>query len=177
MKDIRHQLLFDRAVTVFTHSIIWLRNIYVSSSFPEMSLWTILYEILRITWLFLIHVLILAINEVLVTALLHYGIVYFLRGGSRIFFGRGCTRLLLYFNTNKPSSFCCRIPVVLETRRSSQGLGGAHPLHPPPRSAPVPLDLRHTGTLNSFKAKLGNATISISRRPCKAESCFIYHFN
>ena len=28
-----------------------------------------------------------------------------------------------------------RIPVVLESRRSSQG-GGAHPLHPPPRSAP-----------------------------------------
>ena len=32
----------------------------------------------------------------------------------------------------------CRIPVVLENRRSSQeGGGGAHPLHPPPRSAPV----------------------------------------
>ena len=30
--------------------------------------------------------------------------------------------------------FFCRIPVVLENRRSSQG--GAHPLHPPPRSAP-----------------------------------------
>ena len=27
------------------------------------------------------------------------------RGGSRIFFRRGCTRLLLYFNTNKPHSF------------------------------------------------------------------------
>ena len=36
--------------------------------------------------------------------------------------------------------FFCRIPVVLENRRSSQGGGegvGAHPLHPPPRSAPV----------------------------------------
>ena len=32
--------------------------------------------------------------------------------------------------------FVCRIPVVLENRRSSQG-GGAHPLHPPPRSAPA----------------------------------------
>ena len=30
--------------------------------------------------------------------------------------------------------FFCRIPVVLENRRSSQG--GVHPLHPPPRSAP-----------------------------------------
>ena len=49
------------------------------------------------------------------------------RGGSRIFFRRRCTRLLLYF------FFFCRIPVVLENRRSSQG--GAHPLHPPPRSA------------------------------------------
>ena len=43
------------------------------------------------------------------------------RGGSRIFFRRGCTRLLPYFNTNKPHSFFCRIPVVLENRRSSQG--------------------------------------------------------
>ena len=36
--------------------------------------------------------------------------------------------------------FFCRIPVVLENRRSSRGGGGgdgAHPLHPPPRSAPV----------------------------------------
>ena len=32
--------------------------------------------------------------------------------------------------------FFCRIPVVLENRRSSQGRG-AHPLHPPPRSASV----------------------------------------
>ena len=35
------------------------------------------------------------------------------RGGSRIFFRRGYTRLFLYFNTNKPQFFC-RIPVVLE---------------------------------------------------------------
>ena len=27
------------------------------------------------------------------------------RGGSRIFFRRGCTRLLLYLKTNKPHSF------------------------------------------------------------------------
>ena len=34
--------------------------------------------------------------------------------------------------------FCFgRIPVVFENRRLSQGGGGAHPLHPPPRSAPV----------------------------------------
>ena len=63
------------------------------------------------------------------------------RGGSRIFFRRGCTRLLLYFNTNKPHSFlffllqntsCIRKPQVI-----SGGGGGAHPLHPPPRSAPA----------------------------------------
>ena len=43
------------------------------------------------------------------------------RGGSRIFFRRGCTRLLLYFNTNKPHSFlfflqntsCIRKPHVI----------------------------------------------------------------
>ena len=45
---------------------------------------------------------------------LHY------RGGSRIFFRRGCTRLSLYFNTDKPHSFffwqntsCIRKPRVI----------------------------------------------------------------
>ena len=36
---------------------------------------------------------------------------------------------------NGVTDIFCRIPVVLESRRSSQG--GAHPLHPPPRSAPA----------------------------------------
>ena len=54
------------------------------------------------------------------------------RGGSRIFFRRGCTRVLLYFNTNKPHIFSFgRIPVVLENRRSSRGGGGAHPCTAP----------------------------------------------
>ena len=59
------------------------------------------------------------------------------RGGSRMFFRRGYTRLLLYFNTNKPHSFflqntsCIRKPQVIS------GGEGAHPVHPPPRSAPV----------------------------------------
>ena len=62
----------------------------------------------------------------------------FNRGGSRIFFWRGCTRLLLYFNTNKPHSFFCRIPVViLKTAGHLKEGGGCAPLHPPPRSAPV----------------------------------------
>ena len=53
------------------------------------------------------------------------------RGGSRIFFRRGCTRLLLYFNTNKPQFFFCRIPVVLENRRSSRGEGCTPPAPSP----------------------------------------------
>ena len=63
---------------------------------------------------------------------------YFYRDESRIFFRRGCTDLLLYFNTNKPHSFfflqntsCIRKPQVIS------GRGATHPLHPPPRSAPV----------------------------------------
>ena len=60
-------------------------------------------------------------------------------GGSRIFFRRGCTCLLLYFNTNTPHFFflqntsCIRKPQVI----SGEGGGNAHPLQPPPRSAPV----------------------------------------
>ena len=51
------------------------------------------------------------------------------------FFRSGCTRLLLYFNTNKPHSFFfCRTPVVLENRRSSQGEGVRTP-------CTLPLDL------------------------------------
>ena len=53
------------------------------------------------------------------------------RGGSRIFVRRGCTRLLLYFNTSKPHSF-----FFAEYQLYQSGGGGAHPLHPPPRSAP-----------------------------------------
>ena len=60
------------------------------------------------------------------------------QGRIQDFFWRGCTRLLLFFNTNKPhSSFffflqntsCIRKPQVISGR-------GAHPLHPPPGSAP-----------------------------------------
>ena len=65
----------------------------------------------------------------------HPNRVYTVRGGSRIFFRRGCTCLLLYFNTNNHIVFFGRIPVVLENRRSSRG-GGGNPLHPPLRSAP-----------------------------------------
>ena len=55
------------------------------------------------------------------------------KGGSRIFFRRGCSRLLLHFNTNKPHRFFfffCSIPVVLENRRSSGGGGVRTPCTP-----------------------------------------------
>ena len=42
----------------------------------------------------------------------------------------------------------CRILVVLESNPviSGEGGGGAHPLHPPLRSAPVPLYLQEANT-------------------------------
>ena len=59
-------------------------------------------------------------------------------GGSRIFFRRGCTRLLLYFNTNKPHSFFLQNTRCIRKPAGHLGGGGvAHPLHSPPRSAPV----------------------------------------
>ena len=61
------------------------------------------------------------------------------RGGSRIFRRRGCTRLLLYLNTNKPHSFfflqntsCIRKPQVIS------GGGGGGPPPPPPPAPPAP---------------------------------------
>ena len=50
-------------------------------------------------------------------------ISFVLQGRIQDFFRRGCTRLFLYFNTNKPQFFFCRIPVALENCRSSQGGG------------------------------------------------------
>ena len=44
--------------------------------------------------------------------------------------------------------FFCRIPVVSENRRSSQPGGrAAHPLHPPPRSAPASEGTLYKGPL------------------------------
>ena len=68
----------------------------------------------------------------LVNKVLSYG-----RGGSRIFLGGGA---LVSFSTSTPINhsffFFCRIPVVLENRRSSQGERGVRipctlPLDPP----------------------------------------------
>ena len=59
-----------------------------------------------------------------------------LQGRIQDFFRRGCSRLLLYFNNNKPHSFFFgRIPVVLENPRSSQG-GGCAPPAPSPQIRP-----------------------------------------
>ena len=83
------------------------------------------------------------------------------RGGSRIYFRRGCTRLLLYFNTNKPHFFlqntsCIRKPQVIS------GRGGAHPLHPPPRSAPAVAAL---GLWSSGKLGRGKSEKALSSTP------------
>ena len=101
-------------------------------------------------------------------------LTYFLQGRIQDFFRRGCTRLLLYFNPNKPHSFFfCRIPVVLEHRRSSQGEGeGAHPLHPSPWSAPVLNDSIEFfsdcfRTLDDHKK--GSSTSWIISRKCQSE--------
>ena len=58
------------------------------------------------------------------------------RGRSRIFLRGGGA--LVSCSTSTPINhivFFGRIPVVLENCRSSRRGGGAHPLHPPPRSA------------------------------------------
>ena len=65
-------------------------------------------------------------------------------GGSRIFFWRGCTRLFLYFNTNKPHSFFgffaeYQLYQLLENRRSSPGGGGGGGA-PPRTPCTLPLD-------------------------------------
>ena len=71
------------------------------------------------------------------------------QGRIQDFFRRGCTRLLLYFNTNKPDSFflqnnsCIRKPQVI-----LRG-GGVHPLHRPPRSTP--------GFVGNFFSRMGAA--------------------
>ena len=59
------------------------------------------------------------------------------RGGSRIFFRRGCTRLLLYFNTNKPHSlFLQNTSCIRKQQVISEGGEGVRtpctlPLDPP----------------------------------------------
>ena len=84
------------------------------------------------------------------------------RGGSRILFRRVSTRLLLYFNTNKPHSFVClffcRIPVVLENSGSSQGVGGVRTpcaLHLDP---PLVTDVSATCAVVIFRVKVSRIT-------------------
>ena len=92
-----------------------------------------------------------------------------LRGGSRIFFRRGCTRLLLYFNTNKPHSFFfCRIPVVLENRRSSREGGGRTPCTfplDPPLTTVVLLSMQpqHSSTAHNTDNNITCITLQCTR--------------
>ena len=71
---------------------------------------------------------------------------------------------MFYFNTNKPqSNFFCRIPVVLESRRSFRGGGGgADPLHPPPRSAPACNTSYRTGLHDNFDCGFRNSQFNVS---------------
>ena len=63
------------------------------------------------------------------------------RGGSRIFFRRGCTRLLLASIPINHIVFCFLQNTSCITKpqviSGEEGGGGAHPLRPPPRSAHV----------------------------------------
>ena len=61
------------------------------------------------------------------------------RGGSRIFFRRGCTRLLLYFNTNNPHIFFFAEYQLYQKAAGHLrgGGGGCAPPAPSPRSAPA----------------------------------------
>ena len=61
------------------------------------------------------------------------------RGGSSFFLGGSANVSCSTSTLINHIVFFCRIPVVLENRRSSQGGGDAHPLHPPPGSAPASL--------------------------------------
>ena len=54
------------------------------------------------------------------------------RSGSRIFFRRGCTCLLLYFNTNKPHSFFLQNTTCIRKRQVIWGGGGCAPPAPSP---------------------------------------------
>ena len=97
------------------------------------------------------------------------------RGGSRILFRRGCTRLLFYFNTNKPHSFffvqntsCIRKPQVI-----SGGEGSGHPLHPPPRSAPESLFKKSTIPKLKMLGPLCKQTVTEDRLQ---NSVIIYSF-
>ena len=64
--------------------------------------------------------------------------IMLLRGGSRIFFRRGCTRLLLYFNTNKPHNFFFFFWQNTSCIRKPQVISGGGGMHTP---CTLPLDL------------------------------------
>ena len=73
----------------------------------------------RLLWIWWIYIFSQSHKKNFILFVLYLSCRKVIRGGSRIFFGRGCTRLLLYFNTNKPHSFflrntsCIRKPQVI----------------------------------------------------------------
>ena len=101
---------------------------------------------------------------------------------------------MFYFNTNKPQSiFFCRIPVVLESHRLSRGGGGvAHPLHPPPRSAPacnatyrtglhdnnmtvdseIPSIISQHGMRNQYLKRMHQSPVEVSILPHPFSHCY-----
>ena len=63
------------------------------------------------------------------------------RGGSRIFFRRGCTRLLFHFNTIIPHSFCFFLRNTSCIRKPQVISGGGGGGGPPPVRTPCTLPL------------------------------------
>ena len=91
------------------------------------------------------------------------------RGGSRIFFRRGAPLRNGVTNTNKPHWFC-RITVVLECRRSSQGglrTPCTLPLDPPQHETAKILNLLHIGPFQVNNVDSGGLE-SCVRENCKA---------
>ena len=91
------------------------------------------------------------------------------QGRIQDFFEKGCTRLLLYFNTNKPHSFFFAEYQLYQKTASylRGGAGGAHPLHPPPRSAP--------GTVGQGMATVsGRVSIICKLKPNYWQPCIIH---
>ena len=96
-------------------------------------------------------------------------------GGSRILFRRGCTRLLLYFNTNRPHSFfflqntsCIRKPQVISGGRGVRTLCTL-PLDPPLLRLKIFLNYSRTSTNGhlSTTAIFRRTVLTIHRLLCQ----------
>ena len=73
------------------------------------------------------------------------------RGGSRIFFRRGCTRLLFYLNTNKPHIFLSFFAEYQLYQKTAGHLGGGcAPPAPSPQIGPWSQQVYHLEPLCGF---------------------------